>query len=101
MKLNKLRSDFELILEVGNISSINNYNTTSPNSTRVKLSPLHKKSYAISGSHHLNKQANTSISPNNCPPNLDFRSKAEIVNIFAAKIQICVRGRNLRRASKQ
>ena len=55
----------------------------------------------MSGSKHLNRLANVSRNPNNCPPNLDFLSEEEIANMFAAKIQRWERGKDIRRASKK
>ena len=55
----------------------------------------------MSGIQHINKMANASTNPNNHPSDLDFLNEAEYQNMFAVKIQKCVRDRDVRRASKK
>ena len=97
--LDKMRIDFELVLE-GEESTIIINSMDVPSIKRSKLQTRSKRSFGMSGNHHLNQLANSSINPNNCPPNFDFLSEAEIANLFARKIQRCVRGRDIRRAAK-
>ena len=98
IKLDMLRSKFESILEGKDYIS-NATPVLTPK--RQKLGPALKKSYAMSGSHHLNTIISSSMNPNNCPSNLDFLSEINMRNMFAAKIQRCVRSVDIRRAAKK